>query len=604
MIRAPVTIKILVITNLHSILRVSHNSSTIMSSVEVHIIAQIVKKGIHPFMIRVLATIKVLVMTNLHFILRISHNSSTVVRYVEVPIIALIVKPGTSLSMSLILDLDSHSHFMLLARENNRIFKELLRTLKTNSPVVPIEPKGSEDYIEVTLNEEQSLCDHYTTPVTPPPLAYIPTPPVLATMEPLDTFLIGDEVISTIPARENDEFIKSSVDDFVPILRESELTLDSTDLECSMPNDPPLTCIDVLGDTIVDIDLPFGENLDTFSMGDRKIDFNPRDIETNDLIPIPRVFDEPLGNSDLVPRSYDVTFSNPLFDFNDDYTLCYDNPLFDEKFEDIKIPSGESKGGLPLYLWSDYVLTATYLINRLPSSVIDDVSSDTSMDEETHPEGNFGSFPSDEDSTTHDEVSRPSKLPTSLNDFVVEGKVKYGLKKVVNYSKLKPENFCFTSSLNKSIKPNSYKEAILEDNWVDAMNKEIEALNRNHTWDITDLPPGHSFVALLIYVDDIVVTGNDTVVTGNDISEINRFKDLLRSKFKIKDLGKLKVFLGIEVIETDKELILTQRKYCMELLNEFGLSACKPISIPMPPNFILPFKPTDEDPFLENVTGY
>nr|GEV38026.1 ribonuclease H-like domain-containing protein [Tanacetum cinerariifolium] len=32
----------------------------------------------------------------------------------------------------------------------------------------------------------------------------------------------------------------------------------------------------------------------------------------------------------------------------------------------------------------------------------DDVSSDTSIDEETHPEGNFGTFPSDEDSATHD----------------------------------------------------------------------------------------------------------------------------------------------------------------------------------------------------------
>ncbi|GJX52369.1 hypothetical protein Tco_0280738 [Tanacetum coccineum] len=26
---------------------------------------------------------------------------------------------------------------------------------------------------------------------------------------------------------------------------------------------------------------------------------------------------------------------SPLFDFNNDYTLCYDNPLFDEEFEDI-----------------------------------------------------------------------------------------------------------------------------------------------------------------------------------------------------------------------------------------------------------------------------
>ncbi|GJX83393.1 hypothetical protein Tco_0332874 [Tanacetum coccineum] len=44
--------------------------------------------------------------------------------------------------------------------------------------------------------------------------------------------------------------------------------------------------------------------------------------------------DEPLGD-DSKPISYDVTFSNPFFDFNDDSTLCYDNPLFDEEFEDI-----------------------------------------------------------------------------------------------------------------------------------------------------------------------------------------------------------------------------------------------------------------------------
>ncbi|GJS52687.1 hypothetical protein Tco_0611612 [Tanacetum coccineum] len=146
-------------------------------------------------------------------------------------------------------------------------------------------------------------------------------------MEPLDIFLMGDEVISTILERENDEFIKSSVDNLVPIPRESELTLDSTDLECSMPIDPPLPCTDVLGDTIVDIDLLLGKHLDTISTGDREIDFNPiRDIEelerllANNPVLVPRVFDEPLGD-DSKPRSYDATFSNPLFDFNDDSVL-------------------------------------------------------------------------------------------------------------------------------------------------------------------------------------------------------------------------------------------------------------------------------------------
>ncbi|GJV35156.1 hypothetical protein Tco_1407633, partial [Tanacetum coccineum] len=139
-------------------------------------------------------------------------------------------------------------------------FEEMLKPI----PLVGVgEPEGTDDYTGVPFDDEQILKYYNIAQVTP--LAYTPTPPVLATMELLDTFLMGDEVISTIPKRENDEFIKSSVDNLVLIPRESELTLDSTDLECSMPIDPPLPCTDVLGDTILDIDLPFGEHLDTFS---------------------------------------------------------------------------------------------------------------------------------------------------------------------------------------------------------------------------------------------------------------------------------------------------------------------------------------------------
>ncbi|GJX12657.1 putative RNA-directed DNA polymerase [Tanacetum coccineum] len=36
----------------------------------------------------------------------------------------------------------------------------------------------------------------------------------------------------------------------------------------------------------------------------------------------------------------------------------------------------------------------------------------------------------------------------------------------------------------------NYKEAINDNNWVEAMNNEMEALNRNQTWEITDLPKG------------------------------------------------------------------------------------------------------------------
>nr|GEY17031.1 hypothetical protein [Tanacetum cinerariifolium] len=167
-----------------------------------------------------------------------------------------------------------------------------LRNSNHDPPVDLYYPEGRDDYTKVTYDKEQCLSDRYTALVSS--LTYTLSIPFLATIEPADTFLMGDEVTSFYD-----------------------------DLECSMPLDsPPSLRLDVLGERKVDINLPFGEHLDTLLIGDREIDFKPRDIEISDIIPIPWVFDEPLGNSDSVPRSYDVTFSNPLFDFNDDYTIC------------------------------------------------------------------------------------------------------------------------------------------------------------------------------------------------------------------------------------------------------------------------------------------
>nr|GEZ32607.1 ribonuclease H-like domain-containing protein [Tanacetum cinerariifolium] len=88
------------------------------------------------------------------------------------------------------------------------------------------------------------------------------------------------------------------------------------------------------------------------------------------------------------------------------------------------------------------------------------------------------------------------------------------------------------------------------------------------------------FVALLVYVDDIVIT-------KNNLFEIKKFKVYLKSKFQIKDLGKLKYFLSIEVLDNTDGICLSQRKYFLELLYEYGLLAAKHVDTPLPENTTL-----------------
>ncbi|GKF37145.1 hypothetical protein Tco_0113903, partial [Tanacetum coccineum] len=129
----------------------------------------------------------------------------------------------------------------------------------------------------------------------PPSIAIMISLPVLPTMEPEESFIVGDENLSTIPKKESDKVIKSSVEDLVPIPSESEDTSDNNN-EC---------------------DLPICGNYVTFS--------NPLSDSNDDFT---SSYDESL------PEENFKIDSNPLFKFDEEYISSDINPLYIEVLED------------------------------------------------------------------------------------------------------------------------------------------------------------------------------------------------------------------------------------------------------------------------------
>lgn len=99
---------------------------------------------------------------------------------------------------------------------------------------------------------------------------------------------------------------------------------------------------------------------------------------------------------------------------------------------------------------------------------------------------------------------------------------------------------------------------------------------------------------VLIYVDDLIISGNDS-------SAINAFKQYLNDCFHMKDLGVLKYFLGIEVARSPEGIFLCQRKYTLDIIAEAGLLGAKPAGFPIEQNHHLAVA---KGPFLDDPEKY
>jgi hypothetical protein len=105
---------------------------------------------------------------------------------------------------------------------------------------------------------------------------------------------------------------------------------------------------------------------------------------------------------------------------------------------------------------------------------------------------------------------------------------------------------------------------------------------------------GSSYIALLIYVDDVAIASNDS-------KAVFEFITLLNAKFQLKDLGPLKYFLGLEINRSTEGIFVCQRKYALEVLEDSSLLALKLVLFPIEQNLKLS---KDDGDLLDDSSSY
>ncbi|XP_076890159.1 uncharacterized protein LOC143541145 [Bidens hawaiensis] len=87
-------------------------------------------------------------------------------------------------------------------------------------------------------------------------------------------------------------------------------------------------------------------------------------------------------------------------------------------------------------------------------------------------------------------------------------------------------------------------------------------------------------IIMSLYVDDMLFTGNNRRIC-------EEFKDYMKHEFEMTDLGKMRYFLGIEVIQSEAGIAICQKKYARSVLERFNMWEANGVKNPIVPGVVV-----------------
>ncbi|XP_074337764.1 uncharacterized protein LOC141705328 [Apium graveolens] len=176
----------------------------------------------------------------------------------------------------------------------------------------------------------------------------------------------------------------------------------------------------------------------------------------------------------------------------------------------------------------------------------------------------------------------------------------------------------------------TFEEASEESKWNKVMDEEIGTIEKNDTWELTDLPEGHKTIGvkwvyktktnqdgevekykarlvakgykqrykidydelrehgiqgLMNIYERALYTKTNSGESSPDM--FNDFKKIMTNEIEMTYIGQMSYFLGVEVNQSKEGIFLSQKKYAKRILKKFRIEECKPVNTPAEPSIML-----------------
>nr|GEX60979.1 hypothetical protein [Tanacetum cinerariifolium] len=171
--------------------------------------------------------------------------------------------------------------------------------------------------------------------------------------------------------------------------------------------------------------------------------------------------------------------------------------------------------------------------------------------------------------------------------------------------------FCYYDDFLTSVESKTYKDALTQSCWIEAMQEEPNEFERlenkarlvAHGYrqeEGIDFEESFAPVARLEAIRIFLANGNDLLLVQIYVDDVifaastpelcDLFAKIMCSKFKMSMMGKISFFLGLQISQSPRGIFINQLKYALESLKKYGFESCDPMDTPMVEKFTL-----DED---------